>query len=748
MAVSARTCLALVLAGAALPMQAQSPPADDRPAPFAPLRKPTRQELDHREALRLYAEGMLCEREDRLLEALRLLEKSAQLNPRATPVFKSLVPLYLAMERGDEALKASRKVLDLDPQDFQAWYIYARQMRAAGKGPEAVAALRRGLDCPGAGDRPDVRLQMYQDLGSLQESAGHYPEAAAALREAGKLLDRPGAGADLGGLPPDDVKARAAEVYEHLGQLYVKSQQPDEAVAAFRKAQAACPDNAGRLGLNLARVCAKQGKPAEALANLDTYLRLLPQDLEPYEMKAGLLRELGRAGAVVPWLEKAVANDAHNIGLTLLLARECARAGDAGRAERIYRDLAEHTPTPAIYRGLFTLCKDTPELGADKALTLINQTLERARSKNKEVVNNPAPAQARAMLAAIRDDDALGKELLRIALARAESQPQLHSETLHLLGLLAEQSRQTGEAERFYRRALPGTTPDSEAAVYQGLLRVLWAAHKYDDLIQVCREGLEKAQATNRVLFHSDLSRALARLGKMDEAVTEADEAVRLAADADRLMLRQLRVRVLTQAGRTDKAVAECRALLKEVTDPGDVQDLHYLLSNVYSTAGDYPRAVEHLQWILKADANNATACNDLGYLWADQGQNLDEAERLVRKALDLDREQRKARPGSPGAADKDNAAYVDSLGWVLFRRGRLEEARKELERAVALPDGDDPVLWDHLGDVSFRQHDQARARSSWREALRLYEQEHRRDLDQRYQDLKQKLKQLEDETP
>ena len=49
---------------------------------------------------------------------------------------------------------------------------------------------------------------------------------------------------------------------------------------------------------------------------------------------------------------------------------------------------------------------------------------------------------------------------------------------------------------------------------------------------------------------------------------------------------------------------------------------------------------------------------------------------------------------------DQDTAAFVDSLGWVLFRRGEIEAARKELERATTLPDGDDPVIWDHLGDV------------------------------------------------
>ena len=108
------------------------------------------------------------------------------------------------------------------------------------------------------------------------------------------------------------------------------------------------------------------------------------------------------------------------------------------------------------------------------------------------------------------------------------------------------------------------------------------------------------------------------------------------------------------------------------------------------------------LRKVLESSPHDATANNDLGYLMADRNKNLAEAERLIRKALELDKQLRGATTAK--AADEENAAYIDSLGWVLFRRGKLDEARRELERAAKLPDGeDDPVVWDHLGDVCFR---------------------------------------------
>ena len=77
-------------------------------------------------------------------------------------------------------------------------------------------------------------------------------------------------------------------------------------------------------------------------------------------------------------------------------------------------------------------------------------------------------------------------------------------------------------------------------------------------------------------------------------------------------------------------------------------------------------------------------ALNFLGYLLADNSRELEEALGLITRALEQD----------PG-----NGAYLDSYGWVLYRLGRLEEARKQLEGALALTGGD-PVVHEHLGDV------------------------------------------------
>jgi tetratricopeptide (TPR) repeat protein len=102
----------------------------------------------------------------------------------------------------------------------------------------------------------------------------------------------------------------------------------------------------------------------------------------------------------------------------------------------------------------------------------------------------------------------------------------------------------------------------------------------------------------------------------------------------------------------------------------------------------------------IELNPHNAAALNYLGYTWAENGIRLEEAEALIRRALEL----------SP-----NDGFYVDSLGWVYYQRGQYQQAIEQLERALELA-GDDPTITEHLADA-YRETAQPR------KALGLYEQ-------------------------
>lgn len=720
---------------------AQSPSAD-RPTPVAPVTPFTRQELDQREAEKLFGRAVLHERENRLVEALHTYEEALRFDPDAAPVHRALVPLYLALDRGDDALAACRRVLELEPTDVETGFLYARQLRAREKSAEAIAVLTKVVAVPALKDQPDLHAQVSFELGTLHEAASAWDKAEAAFSVAAGILDHPAAILELRPFSREEVDTQAAETFERLGRVRLRAGKSESAVEAFRQAQKKDPTRAARLAYNLAEVLRSQDRPREALVSLDEYLRTQPQGTEGYELKVRLLRQLNRGVDVLPELETAAGRDPHNTSLKLLLAREYRRARQPRDAEQVYRRLIVEQPTPEVFRELFALYKEDPRRGGEEALRWLDESVSKAVEKDNKPGDPAAAAHARAILIVLRDDAELVKRMLEATHRRLLAGVRLENHARVLMGDLAYRTQQLDAAEELYRSCLnrPGGLRDIEHDVYAGLLKVLIRAHKHAEIVEVCKQGLEKAHATNRLLFHLELSRAQLSLGRTTEALAAVDAAVNDADDKNRLLCRRNRVEILALTGKYEPAIAECQALLKEYNQPGDVREIRYTLSSVYSTARNLPRAEEQLEMLLRADPNDATANNDLGYIWADQNKNLDEAERMIRKALELDRQQRSSGNNVGLDADRDNAAYVDSLGWVLFRKGELAGAHRELQRASTLSGGaDDPVVWDHLGDVCFQEGEKSLAAGHWKKALKLYDAGMRRP-DERYKDIQKKL--------
>ena len=753
---------ALLLAAPALPAQINF---DEPPKP---LEKPplTREELAKQEAnelLRqartLYGVGLLRQRNDQLVEALETLEKAAKLDPDSPAPKRALAPLYLLLGRDEDMLAACKFVVERDPGDYETWFLYGQQLKRTGRPKEAADAFRRAVACERSAARPERRLVMLRDLAGLLEMDGQTAEAEKAYRSVIKLLAAERRTIqEVEQLEPGEIDGLAGGCWEKVGKLCIDLKRFDAAGQAFREAQKAYRAvprpgaglQAARLYWNLAEVYQAQNRWADALEALDSFLEQQPPEVEPYERKLSLLRKLGRERDVVPVLRKYAQREPYHIGLQLLLARELGKDRDPRfhrEAEGIYQKLAESYTNPNIYRGLFRLYQS--EDRAERVLALVDETLTAAQPKddNYDEARVTAAERGRAMLSVLREDASLVNALLRVAVREIEvRQPRERaSDTWRLLAVMAARTKQLDKAEALFRQALVRVPPLREPEVYEGLLRVLWAEHKRDAVAAICRQALARKNENNRVLFHYHLALALADQEKYDDALAQADEAIKLTSENGKLMMRCRKVAILRQAERYAAAVAECEAMLKEYSQAAQVREVRYTLSHVYSTMGEHAKSEGQLRLILELDPNDATANNDLGYQMADRNRNLDEAEKLIRKAVELDRAQRR----DAAEDEPDNAAFLDSLGWVLFRKGKLAEARDWLEKASALSGGaEDPTVWDHLGDVYYRMDESARARSAWEKALKLYDDDRRARKEERRDEVKRKLKMMDSASP
>lgn len=246
--------------------------------------------------------------------------------------------------------------------------------------------------------------------------------------------------------------------------------------------------------------------------------------------------------------------------------------------------------------------------------------------------------------------------------ARAEFEqlipdPELRSEAHFYLGQLAESAGDTTRAILHYRQArgvalLPAT-----------------------------------ARLTNLMAGKGDLTAA--RLYLQEQRAKYRDQATSLfRIEADLLM--------------REHYYSSAQELLTEglTAFPEDI-DLLYARSLASDKLGDVPAAERDLRAVLAQDSDNAAALNALGYTLANHSTRYEEAQTLIERAL---------------ALQPNDASIIDSLGWVLYRRGQSSAALVQLRRAAELLP--DPEVAAHLGEVLWTTGDAEQARAVWRDAL------------------------------
>jgi predicted Zn-dependent protease len=154
---------------------------------------------------------------------------------------------------------------------------------------------------------------------------------------------------------------------------------------------------------------------------------------------------------------------------------------------------------------------------------------------------------------------------------------------------------------------------------------------------------------------------------------------------------------------RGDDLPGELDALARGLAAYPDENALLYARALAWERRDDVPRAEADLRKILVTEPENVAALNALGYTLADRTPRYQEALELIDRAR---------------VAEPDNAAIVDSYGWVLYRLGRNEEALVQLRRAWTL--AKDPEIAAHVGEVLWVLGRKDEARRFFDEARKL----------------------------
>ena len=225
---------------------------------------------------------------------------------------------------------------------------------------------------------------------------------------------------------------------------------------------------------------------------------------------------------------------------------------------------------------------------------------------------------------------------------------------------------------------------------------------------------------------------AFSKQGETDKALEKVE--VLTQREGFGWVFLRLKARVQYDAGKIDDAVKTMKEQIEKIEDldqlPAETRveskrEAQYVLSGYLVDAKKVDEAAKLLKQLIEDDSENPTCYNDLGFIWADHDMNFEESERLVRKALELDTKRRekalKKKEIDEDEAKQQNAAYLDSLGWVLYKQKKYPEAKKYLlEASKDEEEGNHLEIWDHLGDVHMALGETKDAIEVWTKSLKL----------------------------
>jgi tetratricopeptide (TPR) repeat protein len=650
------------------------------------------------DSLAWFSTGRLLQHRGDFQGAFKAYQRAVERDPTAIPVYRVLIPLAIELRRKEDAIKWATRAVELNPGDRQFVTQAVVLLDSIGNRAAAIRVLDQAAGAAGVDKHSPYYVNVMRDLGvmHLNTDPPNVAAAASAFEVVFDAMVNPDA-YKLDQQMRSNLQKDPAAGFENIAKVFLEARRTDLALAAFKKAaETKKGAAAGGLSFNLAQVYVQAGDFDKALDELQKYVdsQRNSKGRAAYELYAEVLSKLNKSQDLIPRLKAAAEKDARNSALLFFLAEQYAEANRLDEAEALYQKTLETAAEVPGFVGLAGVYRRQ-----NRPAELL-EILAKAYSEAGEL--KPLAAEFKA----VADDEKLLDRLLKSGEELLAEQPSpLDFPTGYVLANLAADGKKTELAERLYRFLLT-LRKDRAETILEELGGHFIEVKKYAEAAKVYQEAADDPDLSDKRPNFLFLATQALELSGDTKAALEAIAAAQELMPNNPL-LRYQEAWVYYHAHQFDEAIERMEKLIADFPDPQlrqIVRRAQYSLSNAYVLKGEIRKGEEILEAIYQETPEDTSVNNDLGYLYADQGKNLEQAESMIRKAL---------------AAEPENGAYLDSLGWVLFKREKYDEALPYLEKAVKnSPGAGDETLWEHLGDVYDSLRQPAKALASWKTAL------------------------------
>ena len=453
-----------------------------------------------------------------------------------------------------------------------------------------------------------------------------------------------------------------------------------------------------------------------ALEAARTWHELDPGSSQTLQVLAHLLVANRRADEALPYLEKLLGSEGVNLENGFMqLNRLLAANPDKPANLRVVRRLAaKHPLLPqahfAIAQAAAAAGDDPAAIEAIRRASSLKPDWDLAALLEAQILQRRSPAAAAKVLGDFVARNPNSREarlnyarLLvldkRLPEAREQFEAVLaanpgNTEVIYAVGLLAFQLKDYEVAEENMKRLLSLGYRDADGVRYL-LGQIAEEQKQWTQAVQ-WYEGIGEGE--HQLAARMRTANAIAKQGRLDDARAYLKRA---ASDSpgDEAQLTVAEAQLLREANRNQEAF---RVLSEGLQKQPEQPELLYDYALTAEKLERFDVLESNLRKLIEVRPDHAHAYNALGYSFAERNTRLDEARKLIEKALEL----------AP-----DDYFIVDSMGWVLYREGDLKGAAEQLRRAYAgRPDAE---IGAHLGEVLWVMGEREEANRVWQESLK-----------------------------
>ena len=575
-------------------------------------------------------------------EVVNAVNKAIALDPQRIESYISLERLYMTREKATEAEDAIKRGIAASPSAIAGYTEYGRFLMYSNRDTEAETQFQKAI----ATDSTSIEAR----------------EAIAEFFVTSRQMPR----AEQAYLDLVQIQEKSPESRLVLGEFYSKSNRKVEAIAVLNEILADAPEYV-LARYRLGQLHLDQKEIAQVNEQLDALFAINDDDVEALMLRIRLRLQENKAEEAVKDIEEVLKKQPSGREPLFLMAQARLSLAQVDQANAFIADLTKYHPN-YLKTGLLRIQAAVTTGDAQSALKLSNELIDKANAASPNADNDPQ-AIADLRVRGISSRGLAYLELEKFADATTDLQevvrlsPRSASAMVNLAKVSAAE-RNHDAALGLYEKAIALDIQnfDAVSGIVSTCLKLNQsqkARAKIDELIAT-NAGKPDVMAALRYLNSTVFS------AEKNPAAAEKELIAAIELDENYLAAYSAYAGLLVGQNRTDEAVAQ----YKKVLEKRPAAQIYTMLGILEDARGNTGEAEAAYRKALEISPETPIAANNLAWLIADNGGNLDEALQLASSAV---------------SKNQSVAGFYDTLGWIYFKKGLASPAVEQLKKAVAL---------------------------------------------------------------